>query len=75
MKTSTEAAPTALNVNRFQAFKVSLCGNQLKRDFKTGLTLEQARAYPIGKQTDSEGTFIWTYSVTDDWPSRPASNP
>lgn len=56
------------NENRFQAFKVSLCGRQIRRDFQPGLTIEQARAYPLGPQEDGHGKFIWTYSVMNDFP-------
>jgi hypothetical protein len=54
--------------NRFQAFKVSLCGNQIRRDYQPNLTLEQARAFPLGRQEDAAGPFIWTYSVMNDYP-------
>jgi len=54
--------------DRFQVFKISLCGNQIRRDYKIGLTLEQARAYPLGKQRDATGEFMWGYSLTDDYP-------
>ena len=58
----------ALVANRFQAFKVSLDTNQTRRDYQPGLTLEQARAYPLGRQEDAQGPFIWSYSVTNDCP-------
>ncbi len=54
--------------NRFQVFKVSLCGNQIRRDYTTGLTLDETRAYPLGKQSDANGDFMWGYSLTDDYP-------
>ena len=51
--------------SRFSVFKVSLCGNQLKRDHKHYLTLEQARSMPLGRQEESFGAFIWTYALTE----------
>lgn len=54
--------------NRFQAFKVSLCGRQDRRDYQPGLTLEQARAFPLGRQEETAGPFIWTYSLMNDNP-------
>lgn len=56
------------NAKRFQAFKVSLCGNQLRRDARPGLTLEEARAFPLGRHQDAAGPYIWTYSLMDDYP-------
>jgi hypothetical protein len=52
--------------NRFQAFKVSRCGNQHQRDHVRGLTLDQARdpiAFPLGPQRDERGAFVWSYSL------------
>lgn len=49
-----------MSPNRFTAFKVSLCGNQIKSDFQHGLTLEQARAYPVADC----GGYIWAYALT-----------
>ena len=60
--------PKELEPNRFQVFKVSLDTQQTRRDYTTGLTLDQARQYPLGKQKDAHGQFIWTYSVTGDDP-------
>lgn len=57
-----------MNPNRFQVFKQSIDGNQIKWGYKTGLTFDQARdldVYPAGIQTDVDGTkFTWGYSVT-----------
>jgi hypothetical protein len=61
-----------LEENRFQAFKVSLCGNQVRRDIQAGLTWEQARSYPLGRQVDAVGPYIWTYSVMGDYPQQVA---
>lgn len=60
--------PNPLEDKRFQAFKVSLCSRQIRRDYNTGLTLKEARAYPLGIQEDDVGKFIWTYSVSGDNP-------
>lgn len=66
----TEGKKAALpEPRRFQAFKVSLCGNQIRRDARPGLTFEEARAFPLGRQSDAEGDFIWTYSLMNDYPS------
>jgi len=53
------------NPRRFWAFKVSLCGNQIKRAYIPHLTVEEARAMPIGKQQDEEGFFIWGYALQE----------
>jgi hypothetical protein len=51
--------------DRFMAFKVSLCGNQIRRDIVRGLSLQQAREYPVGRQKDAVGPFVWQYSLAD----------
>ena len=50
----------------FQAFKVSTCGNQNRRDHVRGLTLAEARdpaRFPLGLQKDTAGPFVWGYSL------------
>jgi hypothetical protein len=50
----------------FQVFKVSTCGNQVRRDYVTGLTLEEVRdetRFPLGLQSDATGKFVWSYAV------------
>lgn len=49
--------------------KVSLCGNQIKRDAVKGLTLAECSdesRFPLGPQKDSRGTYIWQRSVEGD---------
>lgn len=65
---NTPSPRTEAVARRFQAFKVSLCGNQVRRDIQPDLTLEEARAYPLGRQEDATGPYIWTYSVMNDYP-------
>lgn len=53
---------------RFQAFKISICGNQIRREYQKSLTLDEARAYPLGQLEDEQGAFMWAYSLMNDYP-------
>jgi hypothetical protein len=53
------------NPRRFWAFKVSLCGNQLKRGYIPHLTIEEARAMPEGKQKDEQGFYVWSFALME----------
>jgi len=49
--------------NPFTAYKTSLCGNQIKRDFRHGLTLKECKRLPKGPRKDSGGSYVWQYGV------------
>jgi hypothetical protein len=56
---------------RFQAFKVSTCGNQVRRDHVTRLTLAETQdgtRFPLGPQRDAAGAFVWSYALDPDAP-------
>jgi hypothetical protein len=57
-----------LDPKRFQVFKVNILGSQDRRDYKQGLTHEEARAYPVGRQEDAGGPYFWSYSLSNDYP-------
>jgi hypothetical protein len=57
-----------LPADRFTSYKTSLCGNQIKRDFNRGLTLEQCQELPHSVQHDSIGAFIYQYGINDGQP-------
>lgn len=51
---------------RFHAFKVSTDGTQSRRDYVSGLTLQEARdetRFPLGTQHDAQGSFVWSYAL------------
>lgn len=53
---------------RFQVFKQSICGNQVRRDHVPNLTLGECRdlrKYPAGVHSDAKGKFTWGYSIMD----------
>lgn len=63
----SKTKPNILDPKRFQVFKVNL-GNQDRRDYRQGLTHEEARAYPAGRLEDAGGPYFWSYSLTNDHP-------
>ena len=57
----------------YWAFKVSTCGNQLRRDHVRGLTLEEvhdAARFPYGVQEDHAGRFTWSHALDPDFMGR-----
>jgi len=51
--------------DRFTAYKVSLCGNQVKRDYNRNLTIQQVQALPLGKHSDHAGDYVWSYGINN----------
>lgn len=52
--------------NIFQMQKVSLCGNQIKRESVKYLTLaecDDTDRFPLGPQKDRIGTYVWQRSL------------
>lgn len=49
----------------FTAYKVSVCGNQVRRCYKHGLSLIDVQALPLGRQKDAVGFFVWQYCADD----------
>ncbi len=51
--------------NRFKAYKISLCGNQDRRDYLYNLTLSEVQKLPLGEQIDKVGAYVWVYGIDD----------
>lgn len=59
---------TVAKADVFQMQKVSICGNQIKREAVKYLTLEECNdeeRFPLGIQTDRKGTYIWQRSIIE----------
>lgn len=54
---------------KFSIFKVSLCGNQIKRDYVSNLTYKEVcdlEKFPPGRLTDKIGSFVYGYALTSE---------
>lgn len=55
-----------MSSRRFQVYKQSICGNQIRRVIHTELTLGECRdlsRFPGGVHSDETGKFTYGYSV------------
>jgi len=51
--------------NLFTAYKVTVDGNQHRRDYQHNLTKKDVNKLPCGPQSDHIGEYIWSYGINE----------